>query len=232
MIKAAGSILVAVLMVGFGVAKAEETSSEAQCIDRLRSLDAEMRALGVGPPMGTGAYGVGYDSGPVFPRRDELWSLYQAARSLEERGNEALCLELVDQTRTLLDEMEQEGMVSRVTAPLMGGGCRVDTLVDLRVRNTDGENLGHIEDVVIDLEDGKIDYALLSVGGFFDIGGRLFPIPWEAFETAPDGRSFILPVDKAALEEAPGFERDDWPNMEDPEWNKTVQDFYAAIAQQ
>lgn len=239
MIKVLSSLLAAVLMTGFAMAKAEqgsvqgreEASSKAQCINELQDLDTEMRALGVAPPMGAPMYGVGYERGARFPR-GELWSLYQAARSLEQRGNEALCLELVAQARALLDEMEQEGMVARATAPLMGGGCRVDTLVDLRVRNKAGENLGHIKDVVIDLDDGKIDYALLSVGGFFDIGDRLFPIPWEAFERAPDGRSFVLPVDKAKLDEAPGFDRDNWPNMEDPEWNKTVQDFYAGIAEE
>lgn len=233
MISRIATLVVAATMVAYQAPVfADENPAAATCAEELENLDTAMRQLGVQAPLGMPDYGVGYDMGaPRGPNRGQLWSLYQAALSLDQQGSEELCRQVVAEAKETLDEMEQQGTISTVTAPLLGGGCRVDTLVDLRVRNEAGDDLGHIKDVVIDLKGGKIDYALLAVGGFFDIGGKLFPIPWDAFEVAEDGRSFVLPVDKAALDDAPGFDRDVWPDMEDPEWSKTVHDFYAKVVQ-
>jgi sporulation protein YlmC with PRC-barrel domain len=45
-----------------------------------------------------------------------------------------------------------------------------------------GEHLGKIEDLIIDLENGRIAYAVLSFGGFLDLRNKLFGIPWKLFQ--------------------------------------------------
>jgi sporulation protein YlmC with PRC-barrel domain len=51
-----------------------------------------------------------------------------------------------------------------------------------KVINMTGEHLGKVEDLIIDLENGRIAYAVLSFGGFLDLGNKLFAIPWKLFQ--------------------------------------------------
>jgi sporulation protein YlmC with PRC-barrel domain len=84
------------------------------------------------------------------------------------------------------------------------------------VRNAAGEDLGKIEDLMIDVNSGRIAYAVLSFGGFLKMGNKLFAVPWEALRLDAANKQFILSVDKDVLERATGFDKDNWPDMADP----------------
>jgi len=95
-----------------------------------------------------------------------------------------------------------------------------------RVRNAAGEDLGKIEEIVLDVESGTVAYAVLSFGGFLGMGNKLFAVPWEALQLNQDDHEFILDVDKGTLEQAPGFEKDNWPDMADPTWGTQIFSHY------
>jgi sporulation protein YlmC with PRC-barrel domain len=78
-------------------------------------------------------------------------------------------------------------------------------LLNDRVRNSAGENLGKIEDFVIDPETGNIQYAVLSFGGALGMGGKWFAIPWASLQTSDPSRGVLLNVDTERLRHAPGF---------------------------
>ncbi len=101
-----------------------------------------------------------------------------------------------------------------------------DKMAGAKVRNPAGEDLGKIEDVMIDLGEGRIAYAVLSFGGFLGIGDKLFAIPWNALKLNPGEDEFILDVDKKVLEKAPGFDRNNWPDMADRRWGQQVYTYY------
>ncbi|MDX1524064.1 MAG: PRC-barrel domain-containing protein [Anaerolineae bacterium] len=94
------------------------------------------------------------------------------------------------------------------------------------VKNSQGEDLGHIEDLMIDLASGRVSYAVLSFGGFLGMGNKLFAIPWQAFSLDAENKEFILNVSKEKLENAPGFDKDHWPNMADREWGSEIHRYY------
>lgn len=94
------------------------------------------------------------------------------------------------------------------------------------VRNAEGEDLGELEDLMIDTATGKINYAVLSFGGFLGMGDKLFAVPWQALTLNPDEEKFILNVDKERLKDAPGFDKDDWPDMANPTWNDEINTYY------
>lgn len=102
----------------------------------------------------------------------------------------------------------------------------VSTLEGTTVINKAGENLGKIEDFMVDLATGRIAYAVLSFGGFLGIGNKLFAIPINALKLDLNKESFILNVDKERLENAPGFDSSNWPDMADPEWGSKVHSYY------
>lgn len=99
------------------------------------------------------------------------------------------------------------------------------------VRNHQGEDLGDIEELMINLRDGCIAYAVLSFGGIAGLGDKLFAIPWKALSLRPDEHTFILDVRKEKLEDAPGFDKDNWPNMADIEWANKVNSFYGVTGE-
>jgi sporulation protein YlmC with PRC-barrel domain len=100
------------------------------------------------------------------------------------------------------------------------------TLTGDSVRNSAGENLGKIDEIMIDIPTGKIAYAVLSFGGFLGIGDKLFAVPWRALKVDEDEKCFILDVDKQTIENAPGFNKDNWPDMSDTDWGTQVFTYY------
>jgi len=103
---------------------------------------------------------------------------------------------------------------------------KASDLRDSNVRNPADEDLGTIEEVMLDVENGCVGYAVLSFGGVLGIGDKLFAVPWTALEYDSEGEEFILDVSKQELVNAPGFDRDRWPDMADPDWMSTVHGFY------
>jgi sporulation protein YlmC with PRC-barrel domain len=100
------------------------------------------------------------------------------------------------------------------------------TICSDHVKNAGGEDLGKIEDLMIDLHSGRIAYAVLSFGGFLKMGNKLFAIPWEALKVDTVNKVFILHVEKSRLENATGFDKDNWPDMADSAWGYDIYKHY------
>jgi hypothetical protein len=73
---------------------------------------------------------------------------------------------------------------------------------------------------------GKINYAVLSYGGFLGMGDRLFAVPWRALKLDTLNHRFTLDVSKEKLKNAPGFDKDHWPSMAERSWTTDVHTFY------
>jgi sporulation protein YlmC with PRC-barrel domain len=100
------------------------------------------------------------------------------------------------------------------------------TICSDHVKNAAGEDLGKIEDLMVDLDSGRIAYAVLSFGGFLKMGNKLFAVPWEALKADTVNKQFLLNVDKSVLERAPGFDKDNWPDMADPTFGTRIYGHY------
>jgi len=95
-----------------------------------------------------------------------------------------------------------------------------------RVWNNYGEELGAIEELMIDVDTGQIAYAVLSFGGFLGFGDKLFAIPWKALKLDAANEVFKLNVERKVLESAPGFDKDSWPDMADSAWGQDIHKHY------
>ena len=100
------------------------------------------------------------------------------------------------------------------------------TLTGTDVRNREGETLGDIKDFMIDLQSGRVQYAVLDFGGFLGIGDKYFAVPLEAFRSDTKSEKLVLDVDKAVLENAPGFPKDNWPSTADDSFIESVYTHY------
>lgn len=97
------------------------------------------------------------------------------------------------------------------------------------VRSAADENLGDIEELVLDPQSGRVAYAVLSFGGFLGIGDKLFAVPMDSLTRRTDG-NWVLAVTKEKLKDAPGFDKKNWPNMADPALDVQLRDFYRQTA--
>ena len=94
------------------------------------------------------------------------------------------------------------------------------------VVNGKGESLGKIEDFIIDPLSARVDYAVLSFGGFLGVGDKLFAVPLEALKLSREEKRFILDVEKERLKNAPGFEKGKWPATSDRAFGIQVYSYY------
>jgi sporulation protein YlmC with PRC-barrel domain len=98
------------------------------------------------------------------------------------------------------------------------------TITGKGVTNPEGENLGDVKDIVLDMESGNVAYAVISYGGFLGIGDKYFAVPWDALSLGDD--KVLLDVDKETLENAPGFDKDHWPTHPDRQFVSDVHEHY------
>ena len=94
----------------------------------------------------------------------------------------------------------------------------------LSVKNKEGDTLGDVHDVVMDLKSGQIAYLVLASGGFLGIGEKYLPVPYESLEYNPKSDSFLMDVPKDKFKNAPHIDMKSWPNRPD---NRYVEDVYS-----
>ena len=104
------------------------------------------------------------------------------------------------------------------------------TLIGDDVHNHKEENLGDIKEIMLDMRTGQVAYAVLSFGGILGMGEKLFAVPWNALTLDAVNKCFILDVEKEHLENAPGFDKNDWPDMSSAEWTNEIHSFYGTQA--
>lgn len=110
---------------------------------------------------------------------------------------------------------------------------RVSELKGTDVKTPTGETLGEIKDVAIDTN-GRVSYAVLSVGGFIGIGDRLVPVPWDSLAFTLGGdkgdkKLVTLAATKEQLEKAPQFKegKEHCAEMCDPKWITGVYTYFS-----
>lgn len=92
-----------------------------------------------------------------------------------------------------------------------------ETLIGNDVYSLDDENVGNIKEIMLNTYTGEISYAVLSYDGV-GVGTKLFAVPWEALTLDTENKRFVLDVDNSTLEDASGFDKDNWPDTADEIW--------------
>ena len=96
------------------------------------------------------------------------------------------------------------------------------------VYNRSGEKLGRIEYFMVDKVSGQADYAVMSFGGLFGLGGKHYPIPWDMLDYDPDKGGYAVALDKETLEKGPSFAPGEEPDF-DRRYDQRVYDYYGIV---
>jgi sporulation protein YlmC with PRC-barrel domain len=113
------------------------------------------------------------------------------------------------------------GEVKKYRRTLSAGSLIGDDVVDQT-----GRDIGKIEELMIDVVTGRVAYAVLSFGGFLGIGNKLFAMPWSTLTVDETNRRIVCSVPKERLEAAPGFDKDNWPDMGDMTYGINIHQHY------
>lgn len=122
-----------------------------------------------------------------------------------------------------LDITGTEGIT--VTDIVTGSLAKASELIGFNIENADGDNIGEINDLLVDLGSGHVTYAVLSFGGFLGLGDQLVAIPLSLFESAPEANgnravaNIVLNVEPETLENAPAFDLDAFPETNTAGWD-------------
>lgn len=102
------------------------------------------------------------------------------------------------------------------------------TLIGDPVRNPQGETIGDLREIMLDVRTGRVAYGVLDFGGFLGMGNKLFAVPFDRFRVDEKNHQLILDVDKETLKNAEGFDEDNWPDTTNPDWERRIHDYYGA----
>jgi len=89
------------------------------------------------------------------------------------------------------------------------------SIIGDKVENPQGEDLGKIDNLMVNLNDGRVEYAVIEFGSVLGIGGKLFAVPFSELQVDPVKEIFILNRDKEYLKDIPGFDKSHWPGTND-----------------
>ncbi|WP_269501396.1 PRC-barrel domain-containing protein [Burkholderia sp. IMCC1007] len=128
---------------------------------------------------------------------------------------------------------------SRAPARIVGNGghsaggpgpdvMAAGTLKDDHVLTMDGDDIGKVTHIMLDVRSGRIAYAVVSSGGFLGIGDKLLAVPWNVLTLDTERRCFVLPLPTERVREAPGFDQGNWPTMADPVWGEALHAYYGS----
>ncbi|HEX2531569.1 MAG TPA: PRC-barrel domain-containing protein [Burkholderiaceae bacterium] len=102
---------------------------------------------------------------------------------------------------------------------------RATKVIGTDVVDAQGKEIGEVKDIVLDRSSGRVAYAVVSFGGVMGVGDKYFAIPWSALKAGTDEK-LVLNVDKEKMKNAPGFDKNRWPDMASAKWNSDTYRYY------
>jgi hypothetical protein len=93
--------------------------------------------------------------------------------------------------------------IEKVDAHQLSAGYRASKVIGSSVLNAADESIGTIDDILVSA-DGKEPFAVISVGGFLGMGGRLIVVRYDSLDLASD-RVILKGGTKESLKALPEF---------------------------
>lgn len=149
-------------------------------------------------------------------------SLAMVTTSLSEHKDKD---QIKDKDKTARDQAYDATAIAPANSALLSFN-KASELIGMNVKSTQDEKLGEVKDLILDLHSGRVAYAIVSSGGILGIGDKLVAVPARSFEYSAADKKLVLNVDKQTFANAPRFDKDHWPDMNDLRWNTEVYQHY------
>jgi sporulation protein YlmC with PRC-barrel domain len=94
--------------------------------------------------------------------------------------------------------------IAGIDEAALAGSARASKLIGSRVYQGD-TSIGHIEDMLVDLDRTSLTAVILSVGGFLGLGDKLVAVPVNQIKVSSEAR-FTTDLTREQLAGAPAFD--------------------------
>jgi len=113
------------------------------------------------------------------------------------------------------------------TATLSSGTTvKASDLIGMNIKNSSGERIGEVKDVVLDLKSGRVAYAVVSAGGIAGIGDKWLAVPPTLFSRTGTDKTVTWDIDKEKLSSAPTIDKHNWNAAYQQDYIGNVYSFY------
>jgi sporulation protein YlmC with PRC-barrel domain len=104
------------------------------------------------------------------------------------------------------------------------GQLRTQQLIGQKVTDAQGQELGEISDLVVDLQSGQVHAGVVEFGGTLGVGGKSYAFPMQDLQPGKSqGQYTLANVEKEKLEKAQGFAQGVWPEIDPKYWGRDGQ---------
>ncbi len=103
---------------------------------------------------------------------------------------------------------------------------RANKVIGTGVKNRSGENIGKVEDVVLDKLSANILFAVVGFGGFLGVNEKYHPIPWSALDYDEGQQSYVVDFTKEQLQAAPSDSLDALTRKDSSAYRTRAYDYY------
>jgi sporulation protein YlmC with PRC-barrel domain len=117
-----------------------------------------------------------------------------------------------------------EPAIEPAIEPATFSGLAVTTasIIGTKVLNRQDEAMGEIEEVEIDVFNGRVAYLVLHSSGFLGMSEKRFAVPWKALHYDNEQEVYVLNMTRRQLDHAPAFDKETWPEFSDERWNQSA----------
>jgi sporulation protein YlmC with PRC-barrel domain len=117
---------------------------------------------------------------------------------------------------------------ARTDTPVSMERLGATSVIGRHIENAEGEELGKIEDLMVNVQKGDIEYIVVNFDSFLGIGGKLFAIPFSELKLNGAKKIFMLHRDREYLKQSPGFDKDHWPDTNNHSYFENVRMYYGS----
>lgn len=152
------------------------------------------------------------------------WVKYSVLVQLAVAGV-AIAAEEID-VPPMKDSAAQTGDMKQAPAGIL----RASKLIGADVYSRQDKELGSIKDIVLDQNDRRVGYVVLSHGSTLGMGGKLCAVPFAYIQTSPFDPNAKLHArfDEQTLKDAPAFSGDQWPTQANSQYFQKANEYYSS----
>ncbi len=107
-----------------------------------------------------------------------------------------------------------------------GTTVKASDLIGMNIKNEQGEKIGEVKDVVVDLKSGRVAYTVVSAGGIAGIGDKWLAVPPTLFSRTGTEKNLTWNIDKEKLSTAPTIDKHNWNAAYQQDYIGNVYSFY------
>jgi sporulation protein YlmC with PRC-barrel domain len=129
-------------------------------------------------------------------------------------GAQGICAEYEKDTKNLK------------TTPGLASEKEASDIIGKKVTNAQDEDLGKVQDLIINTENATAPYAIIGFGGVLGANRTKIAVPLSSLQCSADGKSLMLSASKEQLQAAAKTPTGAWATVAKADWSRKVDAYY------